>query len=211
MVLQEAAKHPLSTETLAAQFGRLGETLFELGSIDNQLEGHCHLAVSELNRLRRSLVDQLPEPELPAPIGPRNDRSYRDLLPLPYPQSFSAEATNERPPILFGRSTHSLAQAEAALAEGFDYIGFGPLFPTPTTAGRPGIGLAEVAEMERRVGSRIPAFCIGGIKRSNLNEVLAAGARRVVMVSDLLSAPDIEAATRMAKAGIRPPGGSVSS
>lgn len=102
---------------------------------------------------------------------------------------------NPQSPILFGRSTHSLAQAEAALAEGFDYIGFGPLFPTPTKAGRPGIGLADIAEMERRVGSRIPAFCIGGIKRSNLPEVLAAGARRVVIVSDLLSAPDVEVAT----------------
>jgi thiamine-phosphate pyrophosphorylase len=108
---------------------------------------------------------------------------------------------------LIGRSTHSLAQAEAALAEGFDYIGFGPLFPTPTKAGRPGIGLADVAEMERRVGSTIPAFCIGGIKRSNLPEVLAAGARRVVIVSDLLGAPDVEEATRMAKAGTRPTGG----
>ena len=110
---------------------------------------------------------------------------------------------------LIGRSTHSLAQAEAALAEGFDYIGFGPLFPTPTKAGRPGIGLADVAEMERRVGSHIPAFCIGGIKRSNLTEVLAAGARRVVIVSDLLSAPDVEAATRIAKAGILTTGGSI--
>lgn len=111
------------------------------------------------------------------------------------PQSFSPEAPKDRSPILFGRSTHSLAQAEAALAEGFDYIGFGPLFPTPTKAGRPGIGLADVAEMERRVGSKIPAFCIGGIKRSNLTEVLAAGARRVVIVSDLLGAPDVEMAT----------------
>lgn len=97
--------------------------------------------------------------------------------------------------ILIGRSTHSLAQARAALAEGFDYIGFGPLFPTPTKAGRPGIGLDDIAAMEREVGSRIPAFCIGGIKRANLDQVLAAGARRVVIVSDLLTAPDIEAAT----------------
>jgi thiamine-phosphate pyrophosphorylase len=97
---------------------------------------------------------------------------------------------------LIGRSTHSLAQARAALAEGFDYIGFGPLFPTPTKAGRPGIGLQDIAAMEREVGSRIPAFCIGGIKRSNLAEVLAAGARRVVIVSDLLTAPDITGATR---------------
>lgn len=94
-----------------------------------------------------------------------------------------------------GRSTHSLPQAEAALREGFDYIGFGPLFPTPTKAGRPGIGLADIAEMERLVGSCLPAFCIGGIKRSNLPEVLAAGARRVVIVSDLLGARDIGLAT----------------
>lgn len=97
---------------------------------------------------------------------------------------------------LIGRSTHSLDQARAALADGFDYIGFGPLFSTPTKAGRPGIGLGEIAAMERDVGSNIPAFCIGGIKRDNLAQVLSAGARRVVIVSDLLTAADCEAATR---------------
>lgn len=97
---------------------------------------------------------------------------------------------------LIGRSTHSLDQARAALAEGFDYIGFGPLFPTPTKAGRPAIGLEEIAAMEREVGSQIPAFCIGGITRQTLPQVLAAGARRVVIVSDLLTAPDVQAATR---------------
>jgi thiamine-phosphate pyrophosphorylase len=100
------------------------------------------------------------------------------------------------PDRLIGRSTHSLEQARAALAEGFDYIGFGPLFPTPTKAGRPAIGLADIAAMEREVGSRIPAYCIGGITPQNLDQVLAAGARRVVIVSALLGAPDIAAATR---------------
>ncbi|HSP42763.1 MAG TPA: thiamine phosphate synthase, partial [Luteolibacter sp.] len=98
-----------------------------------------------------------------------------------------------------GRSTHSLAQARAALEEGFDYIGFGPLFPTPTKLGRPGIGMQDIIEMEREVGEKIPAFCIGGIKRTNLPEVIAAGARRVVIVSDLLTAPDVSAATREAR------------
>ncbi|MES2476801.1 MAG: thiamine phosphate synthase [Verrucomicrobiota bacterium] len=102
-------------------------------------------------------------------------------------------------PFLFGRSTHSLAQARAALAEGFDYIGFGPLFPTPTKAGRPAIGIAEVAAMQREVGEKIPAFCIGGIKRSNLAAVLETGARRVVIVSDLLSAENVQAATAEVK------------
>ena len=110
---------------------------------------------------------------------------------------FFSQSTIHDPPstILFGRSTHSLDQARAALAEGFDYIGFGPLFATPTKAGRPAIGLHDVAAMEREVGSRIPAFCIGGIKTSNLHEVLAAGARRVVVVSEILTAPDIRRAT----------------
>lgn len=100
---------------------------------------------------------------------------------------------------IIGRSTHSLAQARAALDEGFDYIGFGPLFPTPTKLGRPGIGLADIAAMQSDVGSRIPAYCIGGIKRANLPEVIAAGARRVVIVSDLLTAEDVESATREAR------------
>jgi thiamine-phosphate pyrophosphorylase len=106
-------------------------------------------------------------------------------------------------PFLIGRSTHSLAQARAALEEGFDYIGFGPLFPTPTKAGRPAIGLQDVAIMEREVGSKIPAFCIGGITRQTLPQVLAAGARRVVIVSDLLKASDVESATRSALSAIR--------
>ena len=100
---------------------------------------------------------------------------------------------------LIGRSTHAPDQARAALAEGFDYIGFGPLFPTPTKLGRPGIGLADLAAVQAGVGSRIPVFAIGGIKRANLPKVLAAGARNVVIVSDLLTAPDIAAATREAK------------
>jgi thiamine-phosphate pyrophosphorylase len=61
-----------------------------------------------------------------------------------------------------GKSTHSLAQARDALEQGADYIGFGPLFPTPTKLGRPAIGLEEIAEVHRIVD--IPIFCIGGIE-----------------------------------------------
>jgi len=104
--------------------------------------------------------------------------------------------------MLIGRSTHSLAQARAALAEGFDYIGFGPLFPTPTKAGRPAIGLGDIAAMERDVGAHIPAFCIGGIHPGNLAQVLAVGARRIVMVSALLQAEDIQTATRAVAAAV---------
>lgn len=104
------------------------------------------------------------------------------------------------PDMMVGRSTHSPEQARAALEEGFDYIGFGPLFPTPTKLGRPGIGMANIPGVMAEVGSRIPVFCIGGVKRSNLPEVLAAGAKNVVIVSDLLTAEDVETATREAAA-----------
>lgn len=98
--------------------------------------------------------------------------------------------------MIVGRSTHSPEQAEDALLDGFDYIGFGPLFPTPTKKGRPGIGIENVRAVQGTIGTRIPVFCIGGIKRDNLPEVIEAGAQRVVIVSDLLGAEDITAAAQ---------------
>ncbi len=104
------------------------------------------------------------------------------------------------PPII-GKSTHSFEQAVAAEAEGADYIGFGPLFATPTKPGRPAIGLADLRRVQAAV--RIPVFCIGGIKRANLEAVLAAGARRVVIVSEMLRAADIAGYAREIKAALR--------
>lgn len=100
------------------------------------------------------------------------------------------------PQILLGRSTHSLEQARQALVDKADYIGFGPLFPTPTKKGRPGIGLDKISAMQDEVGLKIPAFCIGGINPGNLQEVKQAGARRVVIVSHLLSSPYPKKETR---------------
>ena len=93
-----------------------------------------------------------------------------------------------------GKSTHSVSQAVAAAAEGADYIGFGPLFATPTKPDYQPIGIEEIRRVHDLV--RIPIFCIGGIKLSNLPSVLAAGANRVVIVSGLLQSADIAAATR---------------
>ncbi len=132
-------------------------------------------------------------------VGSEEEEAIISSVPtshFPLPTSFPVPTSHfPLPRFIYGRSTHSLAQARAALAEGFDYIGFGPLFPTPTKAGRPAIGLEEIATMEREVGSKIPAFCIGGITPETLPQVLAAGARRVVVVSALLQAPDVQAAT----------------
>jgi putative protease len=57
--LQTAKKRPLTDETLREQLGRLGETSMELGTLENRLEGEVMLPVSELNRLRRELVEKV--------------------------------------------------------------------------------------------------------------------------------------------------------
>ena len=100
-------------------------------------------------------------------------------------------------PVIIGKSTHSPAQAQAAAVEGADYIGFGPLFVTPTKPGRPAIGLRDIAAVHECVP--VPIFCIGGIKQDNLAQVRDAGARRVVIVSGWLQADDIASAVRSAR------------
>jgi thiamine-phosphate pyrophosphorylase len=91
--------------------------------------------------------------------------------------------------ILIGKSTHSLEQACTAQREGADYIGFGPIFATPTKPDYPPIGLADIRRLHAEVS--IPVFCIGGINIDNLQSVIDAGAKRVVMVSALLKAHSI--------------------
>ena len=100
-------------------------------------------------------------------------------------------------PIIVGKSTHSVEQATPAEGEGADYIGFGPIFPTPTKPDYPPIGLSQIHEI--RKGVSIPICCIGGIKLENLGQVVAAGAKRVVIVSGLLQASDIVGYTRACK------------
>jgi thiamine-phosphate pyrophosphorylase len=102
------------------------------------------------------------------------------------------------PDCAIGKSTHSLDQAIRAFYEGANYIGFGPLFATPTKPDYSPIGLDHIPKVHEAV--RIPIFCIGGIKLDNLPKVIEAGAQRVVIVSGLLQAGDIGAYARAAKA-----------
>jgi thiamine-phosphate pyrophosphorylase len=105
--------------------------------------------------------------------------------------------------LLVGRSTHSLEQARAAAAERADYIGFGPLFATPTKPDYAPIGIEDIRQVHEEHPA-LPIFCIGGIKRENLPQVLAAGARRVVIVSGILQAADVATYVREAKARLSP-------
>jgi thiamine-phosphate pyrophosphorylase len=100
-------------------------------------------------------------------------------------------------PVVVGKSTHSFEQAIAAQREGADYIGFGPIFATPTKPDYKPVGLKDIKRVHVDVSLLI--FCIGGIKIDNLAEVIAAGARRVAIVSGLLKAPDIAGYARACK------------
>jgi thiamine-phosphate pyrophosphorylase len=102
---------------------------------------------------------------------------------------------------LVGVSTHEPAQAGKALEDGADYIGVGPLYPTPTKEGRPAVGLEYVRQIIR-MNLPIPFFPIGGIDAGNLVEVMEAGARRAAVVRAIMDSPDPETATRQLKAAL---------
>jgi thiamine-phosphate pyrophosphorylase len=95
---------------------------------------------------------------------------------------------------LVGLSTHDAAQADAAINEtGVDYFCAGPVWETPTKPGRPAAGLSLVRHVAVGAPDR-PWFAIGGIDLDNIDEVLAAGATRVVVVRAITEASDPAAA-----------------
>jgi thiamine-phosphate pyrophosphorylase len=90
-----------------------------------------------------------------------------------------------------GQSTHAPKEVDFAEA---DYIGVGPVYRTPTKAGRQPVGLELVRYAAAR--ARVPWFAIGGIDASNVADVVAAGATRIAVVRAVGEAPDPERAAR---------------
>ena len=98
--------------------------------------------------------------------------------------------------MLIGRSSHSESEVAAASTEpGVDYFCVGPVWPTPTKPGRPAPGLPLVRYAASLPSDR-PWFAIGGIDLNTIDDVIAAGARRVVVVRAITEADDPAAATR---------------
>jgi thiamine-phosphate pyrophosphorylase len=102
---------------------------------------------------------------------------------------------------IVGLSTHSIAQADAGASSGADYIAVGPVHATPTKEGRPAIGLDPVRHAAAHVDA-VPWFAIGGIDRATVGAVVAAGARRAVVVRAIAHADDPEATTRELRAAL---------
>ena len=101
-----------------------------------------------------------------------------------------AAARRIAPHLLIGASTHSLQEALEAEAQGADYVNIGPIFPTATKEGaQQFLGPEAIAAIGKHL--RIPYTVMGGINESNIDQVLAAGARRVAIVTAITQAPDI--------------------
>jgi thiamine-phosphate pyrophosphorylase len=114
----------------------------------------------------------------------------QDDLPVPVARTILG------PGPVIGRSSHSPDQADVAAVEpGVDYFCAGPVWTTPTKPGRPATGLDLVSYVARSAPVR-PWFAIGGISLARLDEVLEAGATRVVVVRAITEADDPAAAVR---------------
>jgi thiamine-phosphate pyrophosphorylase len=201
---------PLSQRLAAARLYAIVDTgyveLDRIVSVTEQLvEGGVGLIqlrakkqpLAEIERLGKVMREVIPaggpifvlndHPELVPVIGADAIHVGQDDLPV-------AEARAQAGGVMVGKSTHSLEQAIAAEKEGADYIGVGPIYATLTKPDYVPVGPPLIGQVSAVV--KVPTFCIGGINESTLPEVIAAGAGRVVIVSDLLKSADIPAYCR---------------
>jgi thiamine-phosphate pyrophosphorylase len=98
------------------------------------------------------------------------------------------------PEAIIGLSTHTREQIEAASEEPIDYVSVGPIWATPTKEGRSATGLELIREAARI--ATVPWFAIGGINPENIEEVVAAGARRICVVRAIKEGDDPAEAAR---------------
>jgi thiamine-phosphate pyrophosphorylase len=185
---------PEAVDSVTQQLVRGGIDLLQLRAKDRPLELIRGLAETMLRITQPANVPLIinDHPQLLREVNAEGCHVGQTDLPIAQARELAGRS------IIVGKSTHSIEQALAAEAEGADYIGFGPIFPTPTKPDARAIGLGDLQRLRTKV--RIPVFCIGGIKETNFTEITNAGGERVCIVSDLLLAPDINARTRAIKA-----------
>jgi thiamine-phosphate pyrophosphorylase len=102
-------------------------------------------------------------------------------------------ARHLRPAWWIGKSVHDLAEADAAKAEGADYLLVGPVYATPTHPDRAPLGLEPLRAIAR-LG--LPMIAIGGVTAARAHEVKGAGAHGVAAIRALWDAEDPAAAAR---------------
>jgi thiamine-phosphate pyrophosphorylase len=138
----------------------------------------CHLGQEDFFDMGYAHVSQLKTSEGRAPQVPN------------FPNDKVRLAERVSPKI--GLSTHAPAQAERAIAAGADYVAIGPIYATGTKPTAKPVTLEYVRWAAANV--KIPWFAIGGINLQTIDDVLAAGAKRICIVSAILSSTDIQSA-----------------
>ena len=99
-----------------------------------------------------------------------------------------------------GISTHDLDQVREAERSGADYLGFGPVYPSPTKGYREGLSIARLHEAIR--ATELPVFAIGGIDESRIPELRTAGCNRIAVSSCILQSADPKAAAQSLREGL---------
>jgi thiamine-phosphate pyrophosphorylase len=154
------------------------------------------LKIREMTRVAGVTFIVNDRPDLALLVGADGIHLGQDDLP---PQAVREMVGGE---MFIGLSTHSPAQAEAAVRLGVDYIGVGPIFATNTKKDviAP-VGLEYLEYVVENI--RMPFVAMGGIKEHNIAEVYRRGARCIALVTEIVGAPDIGAKVRALRKAIR--------
>ena len=182
-----------------ADFDRLVTALVEAGVRMLQIRDKSLAVPALVERVRRAVAiaghRAASEPafvivndrvDVAAAVGAAGVHVGADDLPTPLVRRVIG------PQPLLGRTAHSIAEARAAVADGADYLGIGPCYPSSTKS----FGSFASAGFLRTVAGEIslPAFAIGGVTLDRLDELAAVGIRRVAVASAVTGAADPAAA-----------------
>ncbi|PXX05519.1 thiamine phosphate synthase [Mycolicibacterium moriokaense] len=171
--------------------GSVGEQRF--GPLEARLELEALEVLADAARRHDALLAVNDRADIAVAAGADVLHLGQDDLPLPIARDIVG------PGPVIGRSTHELAQVNAAAAEAVDYFCVGPCWPTPTKPGRTAPGL-DLVRATAELATNKPWFAIGGVDEQRLPEVLAAGASRIVVVRAITGADEPQAAAQRLKA-----------
>jgi thiamine-phosphate pyrophosphorylase len=197
--------HGRGPEVLAQQLCDGGADLIQLRAKELPVEEVQRLAESILPITERAGVGLVinDHPAVALAVGaPYCHLGQEDFFGAGYTHvsqllAVAPQLSTRNPQLLLGLSSHAPEQARRAVAAGAAYLGVGPVYATGTKPAARPVTLNYVRWAAQHVP--IPWFAIGGISLENLDEVLAAGARRVCVVSAILNAPDAAQACRRFK------------
>jgi thiamine-phosphate pyrophosphorylase len=165
-----------------------GVKFFQYRNKDGARKGiyETALMLARIARNAQALFIVNDHADIAAAVGAGGVHLGQDDLPIEFARKLFGRDK------LIGISTHSLEQAVAAEASGADYIGFGPIFPTTTKEAGQTQGIRNLAIIRQTVS--LPVIAIGGIKHTNVQDVIRSGADGVAVISAILSAGNVTTA-----------------